>query len=110
MILPPPRSTRTDTLFPYTTLFRSFDVASLCALLLLLIVAAHRSQFRWNRSLSVAAALFLACFLLMPRIVFGSAYADMRIVPFMIALAVLAVTVSPSFPRAGPIVAAAGCA
>src|SRR3546814_8964508 len=23
MILPPPRSTRTDTLFPYTTLFRS---------------------------------------------------------------------------------------
>src|SRR3546814_20015256 len=24
MVLPPPRSTRTDTLFPYTTLFRSF--------------------------------------------------------------------------------------
>src|SRR3546814_4496559 len=26
MIRPPPRSTRTDTLFPYTTLFRSRDV------------------------------------------------------------------------------------
>src|SRR3546814_17479354 len=26
MILRPPRSTRTDTLFPYTTLFRSVDV------------------------------------------------------------------------------------
>src|SRR3546814_16381060 len=26
MIRPPPRSTRTDTLFPYTTLFRSMDV------------------------------------------------------------------------------------
>src|SRR3546814_8089006 len=25
MILPPPRSTRTDTLFPYTTLFRSAE-------------------------------------------------------------------------------------
>src|SRR3546814_7854973 len=25
MIRPPPRSTRTDTLFPYTTLFRSHD-------------------------------------------------------------------------------------
>src|SRR3546814_15110941 len=25
MIRPPPRSTRTDTLFPYTTLFRSFN-------------------------------------------------------------------------------------
>src|SRR3546814_20877524 len=28
MIRRPPRSTRTDTLFPYTTLFRSFDVDS----------------------------------------------------------------------------------
>src|SRR3546814_14587104 len=28
MILPPPRSTRTDTLFPYTTLFRSFGALS----------------------------------------------------------------------------------
>src|SRR3546814_10643576 len=27
MIRRPPRSTRTDTLFPYTTLFRSFTVA-----------------------------------------------------------------------------------
>src|SRR3546814_15968236 len=26
MIRRPPRSTRTDTLFPYTTLFRSFDM------------------------------------------------------------------------------------
>src|SRR3546814_13865793 len=26
MIRPPPRSTRTDTLFPYTTLFRSKDI------------------------------------------------------------------------------------
>src|SRR3546814_12367610 len=29
MIRRPPRSTRTDTLFPYTTLFRSFDDRSL---------------------------------------------------------------------------------
>src|SRR3546814_2812670 len=28
MIRPPPRSTRTDTLFPYTTLFRSLTVSS----------------------------------------------------------------------------------
>src|SRR3546814_5779715 len=28
MILRPPRSTRTDTLFPYTTLFRSIGAAS----------------------------------------------------------------------------------
>src|SRR3546814_9125457 len=28
MIPRPPRSTRTDTLFPYTTLFRSYDIRS----------------------------------------------------------------------------------
>src|SRR3546814_9543220 len=27
MVLPPPRSTRTDTLFPYTTLFRSAGIS-----------------------------------------------------------------------------------
>src|SRR3546814_4544497 len=31
MIRPPPRSTRTDTLFPYTTLFRSPRAAISCA-------------------------------------------------------------------------------
>src|SRR3546814_8028612 len=31
MIRRPPRSTRTDTLFPYTTLFRSADGQALCA-------------------------------------------------------------------------------
>src|SRR3546814_10204542 len=30
MIRRPPRSTRTDTLFPYTTLFRSWEAASAC--------------------------------------------------------------------------------
>src|SRR3546814_14342231 len=30
MIRRPPRSTRTDTLFPYTTLFRSVETAGLC--------------------------------------------------------------------------------
>src|SRR3546814_3446299 len=32
MIRRPPRSTRTDTLFPYTTLFRSSDRGRLCTL------------------------------------------------------------------------------
>src|SRR3546814_1258056 len=32
MIRRPPRSTRTDTLFPYTTLFRSPDMASTSAI------------------------------------------------------------------------------
>src|SRR3546814_11460540 len=37
MIRPPPRSTRTDTLFPYTTLFRSSRIAARS-------VSTHRSS------------------------------------------------------------------
>src|SRR3546814_1635681 len=33
MIRRPPRSTRTDTLFPYTTLFRSADIVGLSGLI-----------------------------------------------------------------------------
>src|SRR3546814_2871301 len=44
MIRRPPRSTRTDTLFPYTTLFRSHLVIG--PLLRLLFVTKNLSQFR----------------------------------------------------------------
>src|SRR3546814_14005607 len=43
----PPRSTRTDTLFPYTTLFRSIDMKKFAGLLpaaLLLSAAAHAGE------------------------------------------------------------------
>src|SRR3546814_11506043 len=43
MIRRPPRSTRTDTLFPYTTLFRSEDAA---LRLLLETLDADRERFR----------------------------------------------------------------
>src|SRR3546814_17062534 len=45
MIRRPPRSTRTDTLFPYTTLFRSERVAYL----LRELVTRHRAQWPGNR-------------------------------------------------------------
>src|SRR3546814_6019066 len=44
MILRPPRSTRTDTLFPYTTLFRSFHLAQMFLQRIALFLA--RIQFR----------------------------------------------------------------
>src|SRR3546814_20475951 len=52
MIRRPPRSTRTDTLFPYTTLFRSFgheDAAALAALGL------HALQHRGQESAGIVA-------------------------------------------------------
>src|SRR3546814_3582699 len=46
MIRPPPNSTRTDTLFPYTTLFRSGHF--------LQFFLAHRFHHRFRRALKLA--------------------------------------------------------
>src|SRR3546814_5444792 len=45
MIRRPPRSTRTDTLFPYTTLFRSVGGGFELAMCADVIVAAENAQF-----------------------------------------------------------------
>src|SRR3546814_19458531 len=54
MIRRPPRSTRTDTLFPYTTLFRSILTTGddLGQKALLLRVAAERDQRRTDQTLA----------------------------------------------------------
>src|SRR3546814_14618362 len=44
MIRRPPRSTRTDTLFPYTTLFRSLEAAGCTR-----VYEEHASGGRWDR-------------------------------------------------------------
>src|SRR3546814_5752053 len=64
MIRRPPRSTRTDTLFPYTTLFRSYPEVALLQHIptMLLIVAAPWLLRRWPLSTASVAciALFMA--------------------------------------------------
>src|SRR3546814_5278044 len=44
MIRRPPRSTRTDTLFPYSTLFRSAEIFAIAARQFLLLVVVARQQ------------------------------------------------------------------
>src|SRR3546814_14271220 len=63
----PRRSTRTDTLFPYTTLFRSFDVANLIGdtilvrqAIYLLAVAMDFGCLRRNNDVDIRQALELA--------------------------------------------------
>ena len=45
----------------------------------------------FSRNLAFSALVLLAGFMVLPRIVFGSAYADMRLAPFLIATALLAI-------------------
>ncbi len=70
--------------------WETFDIASLAILLVILIKGLRDPNIEYSRNLGLSALFLLAMFLVLPRIVFGSAYADMRLTPFMIAIAVIA--------------------
>jgi hypothetical protein len=69
----------------------AFDLASLVVLLALLWLAARDRRLAFARNLGLAALALLAIYALLPRVIFGSSYADMRLVPYMLALALLAI-------------------
>ncbi|WP_375286177.1 hypothetical protein [Sphingomonas sp.] len=73
-----------------------WDMASGAVLLLVLIKALRDPNVQYSRNLGLSAVFLVAVFLLLPRIVFGSAYADMRLAPFMLAIAVLAIRPKPA--------------
>jgi hypothetical protein len=75
--------------------WRWFDIASLmCAVAVFLFVIANRLFGRTltlSRNLAFSAIVLAISFAIIPRIVFGSAYADMRLVPYLMAVALLAI-------------------
>ena len=68
-----------------------FDFASVAVTLALIVEARRRPDLTFSRNLAFSALVLLASFLVLPRIVFGSAYADMRLAPYMIACVLLAI-------------------
>jgi hypothetical protein len=77
--------------------WQAFDLASLFLLLLIIASAAILRSLRFNATLGLAALLLLAAFVITPRIFIGSAYADMRLIPYAIAMALLSIEASPEF-------------
>jgi hypothetical protein len=71
--------------------WQGFDIASVMILLLIIAVAVVSSDLRFNHTLGLATLLLGAAFLIMPRILIGSAYADMRLAPYVLALGLLAI-------------------
>ena len=67
------------------------DIASLVIPALMLLFALVSRKLTLSRNLVFSALVLLAAFLLLPRIIFGSAYADMRLVPYIMAVALLAI-------------------
>ena len=72
--------------------WRTVDMLTALAVLLVLAVVAIRREFAIRASaLGLAALFFGIVFMIMPQTLFSSAYADMRMVPVMLAFAILAV-------------------
>lgn len=71
--------------------WRPFDMASVFVLIVVLIWALRNSLENFSRMLGMSALFLLITYLLLPRVVFGSAYADMRLAPFMMAVALIAI-------------------
>jgi hypothetical protein len=71
--------------------WQGFDFASLMIIAAVLLCAALIADYRWNRRLGLIALLLALAFALLPRILLYSAYADMRLVPMVLAMAVLAI-------------------
>jgi hypothetical protein len=88
----------------------AFDETSLAILAAVLLLGlAWRAKLEYSRNLAASAIFLALVYICLPRIVFGSNYADMRLVPFVIAVAVIAIRSRPEWVgKAGTGLAAAG--
>ena len=91
--------------------WRWFDVAALVVCLTLIVEARRRSELTFSRNLAFSALVLVGAFLVIPWTVFSSAYADMRLIPYALAVALLAIRVRDGMQsRAAGWFAAAGLA
>ena len=71
--------------------WRAFDIASLVPVGMVLVYAVVSRQLTFSRNLLFTSFVLLVSFIILPRTVFGSTYADMRLMPYVIATLVLAI-------------------
>jgi hypothetical protein len=71
--------------------WEAYDIASAAIVLAVPVFALVHPRLTLSRNLAFSGLVLAATYVLLPRIVFGSAYADMRLVPFAAAMFVLAV-------------------
>lgn len=91
--------------------WQMFDLACLGVIFLLLFRAIRDPNIQYSRHLGLSFLFLVAVYIFLPRIVFGSAYADMRLVPFMIAVGIIAIRSKPGLHlRGATTIAAIGLA
>jgi hypothetical protein len=77
-----------------------FDLAGVFIALAILIAAMVAKGLTFSRNLAFSALVLLASYIIIPRTVFGSAYADMRVIPYVFATALLAIRFKGDPPKA----------
>ena len=83
---------------------QSFDTISVYFLIFLILtviafVLVKNPWLTFSRNLAVSAVVLLIMFLLLPYVVFGSAYADMRLTPYVYIIALLGIRMQPHAGR-----------
>jgi hypothetical protein len=78
-----------------------FDIVSVTVLLLILLKGVRDERIEYSRNLALSGVFLFLVFVALPRIVFGSAYADMRLAPFALAVAVIAIRPKPGLSFRG---------
>lgn len=80
-----------------------FDLASVIFVLLTVFAAIRSPRLSFSRNLAASGLFLLLVYIMLPRILFGSAYADMRLIPYLLAVGVIAIrlreTASLAFAR-----------
>lgn len=91
--------------------WRAFDIASLAVIPAVFVLSLASRRFTLSRHLGFSALVLAACYVLLPKLIFGSAYADMRLVPYVFATAMLAVrSKGAQYPKSAGFIAALGLA
>jgi hypothetical protein len=71
--------------------WKLFDIWTLVVPALVFVYAIFSRKLTLSRNLAFSAIVLAVAFVFLPRIVFGSAYADMRLVPYLMAVGLLAI-------------------
>ena len=87
-----------------------FDQGCLVLIIILLLAVLVSRRLTFSRNLVASALFLLAVYLVLPRVVFGSAYADMRLAPYIFAVAVIAIRVPEGRLKLSRALALAGLA
>jgi hypothetical protein len=72
-----------------------FDKGSLALICVVFLAAIFSRRLGISRNLGVTSVFLLIVFIVLPRVVFGSAYADMRLSPYFVALPIIGIRLRP---------------